>query len=321
MRKKVFLAVIAVAVFSGIVFGIIGCTTDKGSAEDSIGNPFAENFVEMDYSAGYTKVDGLDAMEVLISAYNTWKSNTSYKRTEAFDFNLDASGIEAKQQSLTVYKRDGEQFYKENVKITTGAQKDNIGERVYYDGNKVYSIYFNDKDRVPAETGNIFAVTNWGSYAEWTPGDRYENFDALKFDFVEELNPYDWDDKANMAADCDYSVYEKDGKYYFTLTIDCSKEKMDTVHTAARDSVIAGTGGIPGTLEMMQNTKVDYIVTPMSDGTYRFDAWRRTEYYKGKKKALFEITITAECRQSTVTVFDYETTDYKITAEDKLNLA
>ena len=89
----------------------------------------------MDYSAGYTKVDGLDAMEVLISAYNTWKNNTSYKRTEAFDFNLDASGIEAKQQSLTVYKRDGEQFYKENVKITTGAQKDNIGERVYYDGN------------------------------------------------------------------------------------------------------------------------------------------------------------------------------------------
>ena len=111
MRKKVFLAVIAVAVFSGIVFGIIGCTTDEGSAEDSIDNPFAENFVAMDYSAGYTKVDGLDAMEVLISAYNTWKNNTSYKRTEAFDFNLDASGIEAKQQSLTVYKRDGEQFY------------------------------------------------------------------------------------------------------------------------------------------------------------------------------------------------------------------
>ena len=57
----------------------------------------------------------------------------------------------------------------------------------------------------------------------------------------------------------------------------------------------------------------------MSAGTYLFDAWRRPEYYKGKKKVLFEIT--AECRQSTVTVFDYETTDYKITAEDKLNLA
>lgn len=87
-----------------------------------------------------------------------------------------------------------------------------------------------------------------------------------------------------MAADCDYSVYEKDGKYYFTLTIDCSKEKMDTVHTAARDSVIAGTGGIPGTLEMMQNTKVDYIVTPMADGAYRFDRGAERNITKARRK-------------------------------------
>ena len=318
MKKKAITIAIAAIVVASVVLGVAGCGTNKGSALESIDNPFVENFTEMDYSQGYTKVEGLDAMEVLISAYNSWKNNTAYKRTEAFDFNLDA-GLEAAQQSMTIYKRDGDKFYKENVKITTGAQEDNIGERVYYDGSKVYSIYFNDKDRVPGDEDNLFAVTDWGNYTEWQSGDRYEDFDALKFDFVEELNPYDWDDKANMASDCDYSVYEKDGKYYFTLTIDCSKEKMDSVHTAMRDSITEATGGIPGSLDMTQNTKTDYIVTPMPDGTYRFDAWRRTEYYTGKKKVLFEIT--AECRQSTVTVFDYEPADYTITDAEKLNLA
>ena len=316
--KKMFLTLVAIVVLIAAVCGAVACTTNKSSASNVIENPFVENFTEMDYSSGYTKVEGLDAMGVLISAYNTWKDNTAYKRTEVFDFNLDA-GLQASQQSLTIYKRDGDSFYKENVKITTGAQTDNIGERVYYDGSKVYSIYFNDKDRAPGDENDLFAVTDWGEYAEWTEGDRYADFEALRFDFIEELNPYDWDDKENMASDCDYSVYEKDGKYYFTLTIDCSKEKMDSVHTAARDSITAGTGGIPGSLKMLQNTKTDYIVTPMPDGTYRFDAWRRTEYYEGKKKVVFNITAT--CKQSTVTLFDYETADYTITAADKLNLA
>ena len=318
MKKIVFTFIVAILAVSVIV-GVAGCVTGNSSAIDAIDNPFPDNYVEMDYSQGYTKVEGLDAMEVLISAYNTWKNNTGYKRSEAFDFNLDVNIIKAAQQSLTYYKRDGEKFYKENVKITTGAQEDNIGERVYFDGNKVYSIYFNDKDRAPGKEDNLFNVTDWGNYEEWTPGDRYDDFEALKFDFIEELNPYDWDDKANMAADCDYTVYEKDGKYYFTLTIDCSKEKMDSVHTAARDSITEGTGGIPGSLNMTKNTKTDYIITPMPDGTYRFDAWRRTEYYTGKKKVGFEIT--AECKQSTVTVFDYESEQYTITAADKLNLA
>ena len=126
MKKKAITIAIAAIVVASVVLGVAGCGTNKGSALESIDNPFVENFTEMDYSQGYTKVEGLDAMEVLISAYNSWKNNTAYKRTEAFDFNLDA-GLEAAQQSMTIYKRDGDKFYKENVKITTGALEDNIG--------------------------------------------------------------------------------------------------------------------------------------------------------------------------------------------------
>lgn len=93
------------------------------------------------------------------------------------------------------------------------------------------------------------------------------------------------------------------------------KKKAITIAIAAIvvASVVLGVAGC-GT-----NKGSAYIVTPMPDGTYRFDAWRRTEYYTGKKKVLFEIT--AECRQSIVTVFDYEPADYTITDAEKLNLA
>lgn len=72
-------------------------------------------------------------------------------------------------------------------------------------------------------------------------------------------------------------------------------------------------------VEMVQNTKIDIIVKPMADNSYRFEAWRRTEKYEGDRKVLF--TVTAKCQQTTLTVFDYEEADYTITDADKLNLA
>lgn len=321
MKKKLIFTAVAAILVIGIVFGIVACNKNNGSATDSLENPFVENYVEMDYSEvnGYTEVEGLDAFDVLVSAYNSWVNNTAYRRIEAFDFVASVSTLGAHQQSMSVYKRDGEEFYKEDVTITTGVQTDNIGEREYYDGNKVYSIYFNDKNRAPGNEDNLFAVTDWGDFAEWQPGDRYEDFDDMKYSLLEEFNSYAWQDRTNYADNCDYTVYEKDGLYYFTLTLDCSKEAMDTVHTVARDEIIAGTGGIPGTLNMVQNTKIDIIVKPMADNSYRFEAWRRTEKYEGDRTVLF--TVTAKCQQTTLTVFDYEEADYSITDADKLNLA
>ena len=173
MKKKLIFTAVAAILVIGIVFGIVACNKNNGSATDSLENPFVENYVEMDYSEvnGYTEVEGLDAFDVLVSAYNSWVNNTAYRRIEAFDFVASVSTLGAHQQSMSVYKRDGEEFYKEDVTITTGVQTDNIGEREYYDGNKVYSIYFNDKNRAPGNEDNLFAVTDWGDFAEWQPGD------------------------------------------------------------------------------------------------------------------------------------------------------
>lgn len=313
MKKKAMIIVIAAVLVVSVMLGVAACKKNS-SATIGIDNPFTENFVDMDYSAdnGYTPVEGLDALDVLKTAYNHWINDTHYQRTEAFDFSTSA----ANQASMSVYKRNGDEYFKQNVKITTGLQKDNIGERIYFDGSKAYSIYFNDADRAPGDEDAMFAVTDWGEYSEWTPGDRYDDLEDLNYELNEELNPYAWQDKANYAEDCNYTVYEKDGKYYFTLTLDCSKEKMDTVHTEARDEIIAGTGGDAGSLVMNQNTKCDFIVTPLENGDYRFEAWRRAEDYKGSR-GIFSLT----CKQVTICVFSYDEADYVIIDAEKLNLA
>ena len=313
MKKKVGFVAIALALVVSVFFSVAACKKNS-SATIGIENPFTENYVDMDYSAanGYTPVEGLDAFDVLMEAYNHWINDTHYQRTEAFDFSTTV----ANQGSMSVYKRNGSEYFKQNVKITTGFQTDNIGERIYFDGNKAWSIYFNDKERAPGDEGAMFAVTDWGEYTEWTPGDRYEDIDDLYYNLNEDITAYAWQDRANYTDDCDYTVYEKDGKYYFTLTINCSKEMMDGAHAAARDEILKGTGGDEGTLDMKKNTNCDYIVTPLEGGGYRFEAWRRAEEYSGSR-SIIKVT----CKQTTICVFSYDAEDYTITDAEKLNLA
>ena len=56
MKKKAITIAIAAIVVASVVLGVAGCGTNKGSALESIDNPFVENFTEMNYSQGYTKV-------------------------------------------------------------------------------------------------------------------------------------------------------------------------------------------------------------------------------------------------------------------------
>lgn len=312
MKKIVFTFIGAILAVSVIV-GVAGCAKNS-SATVAIDNPFVENYVDMDYSAenGYKPVEGLDAFDVLMAAYDHWINDTHYQRTEAFDFSTTV----ANQGSMSVYKRNGDEYFKQNVKITTGFQEDNIGERIYFDGEKAWSIYFNDAIRAPGEKDALFAVTDWGKYEEWKPGDRYKDLDDLYYNLNEDITAYAWQDRANYTDDCDYTVYEKDGKYYFTLTINCSKEMMDGAHVAARDEILKGTGGDEGTLDMKKNTKCDYIVTPLEGGGYRFEAWRRGEEYSGSR-SIIKVT----CKQTTICVFSYDAEDYTITDAEKLNLA
>ena len=124
MKKIVFTFIVAILAVSVIV-GVAGCAKNS-SATVAIDNPFVENYVDMDYSAenGYKPVEGLDAFDVLMAAYDHWINDTHYQRTEAFDFSTTV----ANQGSMSVYKRNGDEYFKQNVKITTGFQEDNIGD-------------------------------------------------------------------------------------------------------------------------------------------------------------------------------------------------
>ena len=89
MKKKAITIAIAAIVVASAVLGVAGCGTNKGSALESIDNPFVENFTEMDYSQGYTKVEGLDAMEVLISTVTVFDYEPAdYTITDAEKLNL-----------------------------------------------------------------------------------------------------------------------------------------------------------------------------------------------------------------------------------------
>lgn len=311
MKKFGIFVVLAVTAVM-IAVSMAGCINRTSSA-DAIDNPFVENNTPMEYTAenGYVEVDGMSAFDLLVETHDNWLNDKAYKRVEVFDF---STGSLAKRNCYTFYKVDGDKFYKQDVTITTGLVEDNKGERVYYDGEKVYSIYFDDKKRVPGDESDLFHVTDWGKYSEWQEGDRYADLAAMKEALLQHMTTYIWNDRANLSQSHVDKVYEKDGKYYFTLTINCSQEMMDNVHTAARDEFIANTGGDEGSLKMSSDTTIDFIVDEI-DGEYKFIAWRRTENYSGKK------IVKLECTQTSISLFEYTPEAYTINETDLMELA
>lgn len=259
---------------------------------------------------GMTKTD-MNAHDLFNEAYAYFLENKSYKRTQYYDFASDPFDMKIK----TVRKLTDGKIYNEEVVIGKGVLTLNEGKRFYYDGANASYIYFNDKKKVPAsgDGEQLYAVSSWADYVSYDKG-ADELAKEMK-GYESRMVTYDLSKEEYMASENDNSVYEKDGFYYFTLTVDSSDEAMKGAQSKVAEEIANKTGGNPKDLKMRKNTTIQVCVEIKGE-VKRIRLLKTTEEYKGKI-AIF----SAECKQTYYNIFDYSNEAKKITAEDLLNLA
>lgn len=259
---------------------------------------------------GMTKTD-MNAHELFNEAYSYFLENKSYKRTQYYDFASDPFDMKIK----TVRKLIDGKIYNEEVVIGKGFTSLNEGKRFYYDGVNASYIYFNDKKKVPAK-GNgeqLYAVNSWADFISYDKG-ADELAKEIK-GYESRMVTYDLSKAEYLASENDNSVYEKDGLYYFTLTVDSSDEAMKGAQSKVAEEIANKAGGNSKDLKMRKNTTIQVCVEIKGE-IKRIKLLKTTEEYKGKI-ALF----SAECKQTYYNIFDYSKDSNKITADDLLNLA
>lgn len=259
---------------------------------------------------GMSKTD-MNAHELFNEAYTYFLENKSYKRTQYYDFASDPFDMKIK----TVRKLIDGKIYNEEVVIGKGFMSLNEGKRFYYDGSNASYIYFNDKKKVPAngDGEQLYAVNSWADYISYDKG-ADELAKEIK-GYESRMVTYDLSKVEFLASENDNSVYEKEGLYYFTLTVDSSDEAMKGAQSRVAEEIANKTGGDAKDLKMRKNTTIQVCVEIKGE-VKRIKLLKTTEEYKGKI-ALF----SAECKQTYYNIFDYSKDANKITAEDLLNLA
>jgi len=139
-----------------------------------------------------------------------------------------------------------------------------------------------------------------------------DNLDVMKEKQVRDTShvfTYDISDKAYLSSKHDDKVYkDKNGVYYFVITLDCSKEQMDGVQVAARDEFYENTGAVKGSLEMKMDTTVTFTAKEIN-GELRITNWLRHEKYIGKQAGGL---LTVTCEQTCHSTFSYDKADYTI---------
>lgn len=259
---------------------------------------------------GMTKTD-MNARELFNEAYTYFLENKSYKRTQYYDFASDPFDMKIK----TVRKLVDGKIYNEEVVIGKGFMSLNEGKRFYYDGSNASYIYFNDKKKVPAngDGEQLYTVNSWADYISYDKG-ADELAKEIK-GYESRMVTYDLSKAEYLASENDNSVYEKEGLYYFTLTVDSSDEAMKGAQSRVAEEIANKTGGDAKDLKMRKNTTIQVCVEIKGE-VKRIKLLKTTEEYKGKI-ALF----SAECKQTYYNIFDYDKDANKITADDLLNLA
>lgn len=259
---------------------------------------------------GMSKTD-MNAHELFNEAYTYFLENKSYKRTQYYDFASDPFDMKIK----TVRKLVDGKIYNEEVVIGKGFMSLNEGKRFYYDGSNASYIYFNDKKKVPAngDGEQLYTVNSWADYISYDK-DADELAKEIK-GYESRMVTYDLSKVEYLASENDNSVYEKEGLYYFTLTVDSSDEAMKGAQSKVAEEIANKTGGDAKDLKMRKNTTIQVCVEIKGE-VKRIKLLKTTEEYKGKI-ALF----SAECKQTYYNIFDYDKDANKITAEDLLNLA
>lgn len=259
---------------------------------------------------GMTKTDR-NAYLLFHEAYSHFLENKSYKRTQYYDFDSNLFDMKIK----TVRKLNGGKIYNEEVVVGKGVITLNEGKRFYFDGTNASYIYFNDKKKVPAEGewDQLFAVKSWADYVSYDKGEDELSKEIQSYE--SRMVTYDLSDEAYLASENDNSVYEKDGLYYFTLTVDSSDAAMKGAQSKVAQEIANKTGGDANDLIMRKNTAIQ-VCAEIIGLVKRIRLLKITEEFKGKISVF-----SAECKQTYYNVFDYGEDANKITAEDLLNLA
>lgn len=300
--KKRLLIMLAVVV----MLMVMACTVlvACGGLDGEIATDLPDSYDDM------TKTD-MNAHEIFNEAYSYFLENKSYKRTQYYDLASDRFDMKIK----TVRKLVDGKIYNEEVVIGKGFMSLNEGKRFYYDGVNASYMHFNDKKKVPGKGDGeqLYAVNSWADYISYDKG-ADELAKEIK-GYESRMVTYDLSKAEYLASENDNSVYEKDGFYYFTLTVDSSDEAMKGVQSKVAEEIANKAGGDAKDLKMRKNTTIQVCVEIKGE-VKRIKLLKTTEEYKGKI-AFF----TAECKQTYYNIFDYDKDANKITADDLLNLA
>lgn len=279
-----------------------------------------DDFTPTDYK-GLKAAEGeafRSAYTLMLDVIDTWKTD-SYLRTEYFGFEARTlSAVAATQSTYTAFKVSPDYVYKQEVKVGTGMGRENDANKFYNrTGDDVYYrvVMDDDPDNVPNQGSGdeIFRVVSW---ADWNESTYSQSEDALEASRIRtHITTYDLSDRAYLSANHDDTVYVHGDEYLFTITLDCSDERMNSTQSEARDEFIRNTGAdANGKFHMETETLLEFRVK-MIDGKLRMTYYRRLESYQGARGA-----IKLSCRQYCKSTFDYTPSAYELDASERPNL-
>lgn len=255
-------------------------------------------------------LEGMSAFELFGEAYANWLADDGYLREETLDFSVSSKflGLMGTREMQTTRKIDGDRIYNFEITKGDGVTSDMTSAKIYYyDGDKAHIVTTSDKKNMDFGNGR-FSVKEWGAFGQFDGDVQKENAFLAK-----RWTVYDLTQRESLAKEHNDGVYAANGNYYFTLTIDCSKEALKKYQPVLLAEYTANMSA-PEDSYSMENTKIDVAVREI-DGKMKFVAWYRTETYTGKARNIMETT----CRETCYNKLTY--TGYGITAAELPDLA
>lgn len=304
---KRLICIVAVAMILIMPFSIMaGCAKDDGKMllECSDGN-----FGKYDGNV----VKDMSAYELWMETYANFIMEESFTREEYFSF----SSSLATRNTHLIRKINGGVIYDQEVIVGTGFDKGTCAKRFYYDGENANYIYLTNAKKMNIsykKSTKEFNVKDWGSFKPYDFDAEHKDVVYDIFELKHKVTTYDIMSRDLLSSSHNDKVYEKDGIYYFKITIDCSTEKMNDAQMAAKLEFLDTLGAKEEGFKI-DDTTLEFAVKDF-DGIYKFVIWKRSEKYYGKHAST---NFGVSCRQECLSYYDYG--EVTITSEDLLNLA
>lgn len=305
LKKKISLLFVCIVVI------IVGITTVACKPLKVVD---LNELAEMDFST-LSKVDGLDSWDLMQEAHNNFRESKNYKYIIDLYFSAETLGIKNTQRSQeTIYRNENDAFYSQ-VRIGSGMGKMNYARQIYItdegESGKMKLIEDDAKKVNPNKDDRILNVDM--SDISWETIDSQEDRETKYRSYTHKINPYNLE-RDKMADSHDNNVYEKNGIYYFSVTIRTKGTEKDGTQDACKKEIedgISTPGKNDGELtEWLEDTIIKYAVKNI-DGKYYLLATHKVESYKAKARG---VTIPTVATQITQREYFYDAKDYTITA-------